>query len=547
MTPGAETRFFDWPPTTDASAYRLTSYTPGFGLGSDGEIVNSPMLPPASDDNLLDMTQEYTLRYFWDFRHPVSGLSRERNTSLQTVTIGGSGFGIMSWIVGIERGWLTRQEVVDQLLISLDFLEQADRYHGVWPHWMDGNTGRTIPFSSLDNGGDLVETAFMAQALLTARQYFNEGTPQEDSIQAKSSRLWEDIEWSWHQKPGTDFLMWHWSPQFDFQLNLPIGGFNEAQIVYILAAASPTFPVDASLYTTGWVGSNYRSFRGRNGIFIPAGPRSGGPMFFAHYSYLGFDPRFWRDDHANYFERNQLHVDYQVAYSVENPENHVGYTEDVWGLTASDDPLVGYLAHEAEENRDNGTVTPTAALASMPFRPRASLNALNAFYSEYGRDLFGPMGFYDAFNPSLNWTANSYLAIDQGPIINMIENYRTGLLWNAFMSNPEIAPALSSIGFEPDSTTVSNTRSVLAKALSVFPNPSIGDITISIPEGDNFQQQDVSISLFTSTGQLAFRQNFQAAKSINVSFPQLPAGNYLLQTTVGGEQFTQPHSISTTP
>lgn len=546
LTPGAETLLLDWPSDLEASRYRITSYTPGFGLGSDGQVVNTPALPAFSEEELLDMTQEYTLRYFWDFRHPVSGLSRERNTSLQTVTIGGSGFGLMAWLVGIERGWLTRQEVTDQLLTTLTFLENADRFHGVWPHWMNGNTGTTIPFSALDNGGDLVETAFMAQALLTVRQYFDGNTPQEDSIRARATRLWEDIEWNWHQRPGTDYLTWHWSPEFNFDLNLPIRGFNEAQIIYILAAASPTYPVDASVYETGWTVPNYRSFQGRNGIFIPAGPRSGGPMFFAHYSYLGFDPRFWRDDFCNYFERNQLHVDYQVAYSIENPENHLGYTEQVWGLTASDDPLVGYLAHEAEEALDNGTLTPTAALASIPFRPAASLAALEAFYRDYGRELFGPMGFYDAFNPSLGWTANSYLAIDQGPIVVMIENYRTGLLWNFFMRNPEIEPTLLAIGFEPDSTTVSTRTPVLAKALNVFPNPSTGTFNIELPAGMTVQAE-VTVEVFNVQGQLAFRQNLQAAPSLFIQLPALPAGNYVLKTLVGDDQFTQSLTLTKTP
>jgi len=538
LTPNAESSLLDWPSDLGPSDYRIVSYTPGFGQGSDEQLISSAALPAMTEEALFDMTQAYTLRYFWDFRHPVSGLSRERNTSGEIVTIGGSGFGMMSWIVGIERGWLTRQEVVDQLLATLTFLEQADRFHGVWPHWVNGSTGTTVPFSALDNGGDLVETAFMAQALLSVRQYFDGDTPEEDSIRTRSTRLWEDIEWNWHQKPGTDFLTWHWSPDFNFDLNLPIRGFNEAQIVYILAAASPTFSIDASLYESGWITPNYRSGQGRNGVFVPTGPRSGGPMFFAHYSYLGFDPRHWRDDYANYFERNQKHVDYQVAYSIENPENHTGYAEDVWGLTASDDPLVGYLAHETEEAFDNGTLTPTAALASMPYRPEACLAALEAFYREYGEALFGPMGFYDAFNPSLGWTANSYLAIDQGPIVLMIENYRTGLLWDTFMKNPEIEPALLAIGFEPDSTTVSTRNQVVAEALTVYPNPTPG--TISVECRDVTIGKVVLLELYTEKGQLAFRQNLRAAPLLQIELPRrIRDGTYALRMQAGERTFTQ--------
>jgi hypothetical protein len=539
LTPRTESLYLDWPSDLNPGDYRITSYTPGFGLGSDGPLVSAPALPAFSESRLLDMTQEYTLRYFWDFRHPVSGLSRERNTSGEIVTIGGSGFGLMAWLVGVERGWLTREEVVDQLLLTLNFLEEADRFHGVWPHWMDGTTGSTIPFSALDNGGDLVETAFMAQALLTVRQYFDGDTPDEDSIRVRSTRIWEEIEWSWHQKPGTDFLTWHWSPDFNFDLNLPIRGYNEAQIVYILAAASPTFPVEETLYETGWIGSNYTNSQSRNGVTVPTGSRSGGPMFFAHYSYLGFDPRHWRDDYANYFERNQQHVDYQVAYSIENPENHTGYAEDVWGLTASDDPLVGYFAHEAEEAFDNGTLTPTAALASMPYSPEACLAALEAFYREYGEALFGPMGFYDAFNPSIGWTANTYLAIDQGPIVVMIENYRTGLLWDAFMKNPEIEPALLAVGFEPDSTTVSVRTPVLAEALHIFPNPSAGVINIEFPE-DFKIQGEVTVEMYDAAGVLAFRQNLKAEARLRINLPpELNDGIYIVRTHSEKQSITQ--------
>ena len=518
----------------DGGLLRVTTYTPGFGLSDGGATVQVGDLPALSDDEALwDMTQRTTLRYFWEFAHPVSGLARERNTSDNTVTTGGSGFGLMAWLVGIERGWLRREEVAQRLLTTLQFLEDAPRYHGVWPHWMDGRTGRTIPFSPRDDGGDIVETAFMAQALLTLRQYFVGATPTEDSIRTRATRLWEDIEWDWHVRPGEDVITWHWSPTQAWAINLKVRGFNEAQIVYILGIASPTHPIPARLYDSGWTGSGYRSFQGRYGIFLPAGPRSGGPMFFAHYSYLGFDPRYWRDDFANYFERNGRHVDYQVAYAADNPENHVGYSSSSWGFTASDDPERGYAVHAADEAEDNGTLTPTAALASMPYRPAAATAALRTFYERYATRVFGPLGFYDAFNPTLQWFATSTLAIDQGPIVGMIENHRSRLLWRLFMANPEIAPALLAAGFTPDSTTVAvQEQQVLAKAaLRVYPNPSTGHVSILLPAANAELGAAYQIELRDVLGRVALRQNLLWTRphdAVELDLGTLTAGQYLL-------------------
>lgn len=524
-----DTLYMDWPENRDAATYTLNTFTPGFGFGDTGITATANALPEATDDALLDMTQEYTLRYFWDFRHPTSGLARERNTSGNTVTMGGSGFGIMAWLVGIERGWLTREEVRDQLLTTLTFLEQADRFHGVWPHWMDGRNGNTIPFSANDDGGDLVETAFLAQGLLTVRQYFHGDTPAEDSIRQKATRLWEDIEWDWYQRPGENVLTWHWSPTNQWAINLKIRGFNEAQIIYMLAVASPTHPISPSVYQTGWVTPNYRNFSGRNGVIIPVGDRSGGPMFFAHYSYQGFDPRYWKDQFTNYFVRNQRHVAYQVAYAVENPENHVGYSANNWGFTASDDPLVGYLAHEAAEAFDNGTITPTAALASMPYDPVECMRALRTFYEVYGEQLLGPLGFYDAFNLNLDWFATSTLAIDQGPIVTMIENHRSGLLWDVFMRNPEIEPMLLSIGFTPDSTSVSSTFSAGDQPnLRLFPNPATGFVTLDLPE--EVASTTSQLEILDGLGRIAFRQNLQQPGLRHVlDVSTWPAGVYCVK------------------
>ena len=451
-----------------------------------------------SDDELLDMVQEYTFRYFWDFAHPTSGLARERNSSGDVVTIGGSGFGIMAILVGIERGYITREEGRDRLLQIIAFLQIADTYHGVFPHWMNGKNGNTIPFSEFDDGGDLVETAFMMQGLLTAREYFDRDDPYEEAVRLGITLLWEAVEWDFYQREESGVLYWHWSPNYGWQMNFPIRGYNEALIIYLLAVASPTHGVSPNLWNTGWTASNYANGNSWYGHELFVGPSRGGPLFFAHYSYLGFDPRNKRDQFANYFEQNVNHTLINRAYCIDNPLNFEGYSEVCWGLTASDNPW-GYLAH-APGSTDNGTITPTAALSSLPFTPQESMAALKHFYRDLGERLWGPMGFYDAFNIREDWFADSYLAIDQGPIVCMIENYRSELLWRMFMKNEEVISALDAIGFEED---VTSTSTVLRSFdIRAFPNPTAGKVRIII---DDELTGEINITLSDRVGKTVIR------------------------------------------
>ena len=408
-------------------------------------VSNTPVFPLIDDEALLTLVQEQTFKYFWDFGHPVSGLARERNTSGNVVTSGGSGFGLMSMIVGVERGFITREEAVQRWIKITDFLESADRFHGAWSHWIDGSTGKVIPFSPDDNGGDLVETAFLVQGLLTVRQYLNETDIVENALINKINILWESVEWNWYQQNGQDQLYWHWSPNFAWQKNLQISGHNETQIVYTLAAASPTFGIDKQVYINGYA-KNGQMVNGNTyyGIDLPLGYNSGGPLFFTHYSYLGMDPRNLSDDYANYWTQNVNHSLINRQHCIENPNNYVGYSDVCWGLTASDNDE-GYSAHSP--TNDRGVITPTAAISSIPYTPEESLAAIRHFYFYLGDKLWGEYGFYDAFNPTAGWTASSFLAIDQGPIICMIENYRTQLLWDLYMSATEVQEGLDKLGF----------------------------------------------------------------------------------------------------
>jgi hypothetical protein len=391
------------------------------------------------EEEWLDSVQKAFFRYFWDFGHPVSGLAREgffhgRNT----VTTGGTGFGMITIMVGAERGFVTREQAAERLLTMVTFLEeQATRYHGIWPHHLRGDTGETLAFAGeTDNGGDIVETAFLLEGMLTVREYFDQDNPVENELRERITRLWEEAEWDWYQQTGDKHLTWHWSKEHEFVRNHKIGGFNECMIAYLLAMASPTHAIASDSYYQGWVGDprNYVNGKSYYGIKQPVGSPMGGPLFFTHYSYLGLDPHALDDAFTNYFDNNRAISLINRAYCAANPRHHVGYSDLVWGLTASLNPY-NYGAHQPDSDADNGTIAPTAAISAMPYTPEESLATLREFYYGKGKDLWGAFGFYDAFNEGADWVAPSFLAIDQGPMAPMIENHRTGLPWKMFMKS----------------------------------------------------------------------------------------------------------------
>ena len=405
-------------------------------------IDTTPKFPVISDEELLTLVQQQTFKYFYDFAHPASGMARERNTSGDLVTSGGSGFGIMALIVGIERNFITRQQGVDRMKKIVSYLETADRFHGAWSHWMNGNTGDVIPFSTKDNGGDLVETSFLVQGLLTFRQYLEPTDTVGNNLINRITYLWEGVEWDWYRRDNQEVLYWHWSPNYNWDMNFAMYGYFEQQITYFLAASSPTHSIPRSVYTNGFA-RNGAIIRNDTYYNIPL--KLGGlfPLFWVHYSYVGLDPHF-SDAYANYWEQNVNASLINQAYCIVNPRNYVGYSAENWGLTSSDNQS-GYNAHSP--SNDLGVITPTAALSSFPYTPVQSMQALKFFYYTMGDRLWGEYGFYDAFNLTQGWTANSYLAIDQGPIILMIENHRTGLLWNLFMSAPEVQAGFTKLEF----------------------------------------------------------------------------------------------------
>ena len=399
-----------------------------------------------TDDQLLDLVQKQTFKYFWDFGHPVSGLARERNTSGEVVTTGGSGFGIMAIVTAVNRSYVSRADGLARMQKIVAFLKNtAQKFHGAFPHWINGTTGVVIPFSDKDNGADLVETSYLMQGLLTARQYFNGAGSDEATLRNDINSIYNNVEWDWFRQGGQNVLYWHWSPDYNWAINMKIQGWDEALIVYVLAASSTTHTIPKVVYDNGWANNGAIKNGGTYyNIQLPLGPSNGGPLFFEHYSFLGINPKGLVDAYANYETQTSAHSLINYNYCVANPKNYYGYSSNCWGLTASD-INGGYTA--SSPNNDVGVIAPTAAISSLPYTPAQSLQALRFFYYKLGDKLWGQYGFYDAFSLNDIWFANSYLAIDQGPEIVMIENYRTGLLWNLFMSCPEIKTGMKNIGF----------------------------------------------------------------------------------------------------
>ncbi len=401
-----------------------------------------------TDSALVTLVQQQTFKYFWDFGHPVSGLARERsNGDNNLVTSGGSGFGVMALLAGINRGFISRAQGVIRLQTMVSFLKNtAQRFHGAYPHWLNGTTGAVIPFSTKDDGADLVETAYLIEGLLCARQYFNANDGAETALRNDINFIWQSVEWNWFRKSNENVLYWHWSPNYNWDMNVQIRGWNECLITYALAASSPTYSIPKVVYDNGWA-SNGGMKNGAvyYGYPLPLGPNLGGPLFFEHYSFLGINPNGLTDAYANYGTQTINHTKINYEYCKTNPKGYYGYSDQCWGLTASDIPA-GYTA--SSPTNDVGVIAPTAALSSFPYTPTESMKALKFFYYKLGDKLWGDYGFKDAFSLHEPWFASSYLAIDQGPIVVMMENYRSGLLWNLFMSCPEVKTGMTALGFQ---------------------------------------------------------------------------------------------------
>jgi hypothetical protein len=537
--------FSDWIGSASISnKYKISAYDIS-NNESQMSVEVSTLTRQMIDSEFLDMTQRAAFRYFWDWGDPISGIARERyepNENDITNTSGGGGFGVMAIIVGIERGFITRDEGIERVKKIVDFLaNKIEKFHGAFPHWFNGTTGKVIPFGTGQNGADIVETSFMIQGLLTARQYFNGSTSNEVFIRNTITQLWLAIDWDFFRN-GSTGLYWNWSPTNGF--NIPNGGtflfhgWSETMITYLLAAASPTHPILETYYRSGWGNNGAIKYAGlpKYGYQLYVGTNYGGPLFWTHYSYLGFDPRGKRDLYANYFVNNYNQTMINRAYCIENPKGYAGYNNFSWGLTASYSiPGVNYQAHQPGLD-DNGTIAPTAAISSMPYfiyeNQNHSLDVIKYFYRTYRDQLWRDFGFTDAFNLGKLWFCDSYLAIDQGPIICMIENYRSQLLWNLFMSNQEIKDVLPKLTFfgDKDPSGTNDQKNIRNDFMLYqnFPNPFNPSTTIRYQLS---APSHVSLKVFNALGKeiSTLINEFQNAGIYNY---QLTTNNYQLKSGI---------------
>ena len=315
------------------------------GSGYPNEIKPVGIIKDLSDSALLDVVQRQTFRYFWHAAHPVSGLALERSNTVlaehywdyineawdepnfsktpfgpDAGAIGGTGFGIMSIIVAVQRGWIGRDTGVGRLIKIADFLITADCYHGIYPHFMNAATGKTIPFDRLDDGADIVETSYLLMGFLCAREYFNGNAAREVYLRKRINQMWGAANWNWHTN-NQNKLYWHWSPNNDFDMNFPVWGYNECLITYIMAAASPNHAISKDVYNGSWVGSTgFKNGSKYYGYVLPLGnydKDKGGPLFFEQYTFQGINPNGLKDSVGNdYFLQGRNHTLINRAYCI---------------------------------------------------------------------------------------------------------------------------------------------------------------------------------------------------------------------------------------
>ncbi len=404
---------------------------------------------------ILDDQQQKALTYFTTFADPASGLAHEGNNRGDGlfITVGGSGFGVMALICGVERGWITRSDAALQLQKAVKFLGKAKRVEGVWPHWLNTNgTARSFGSEQVI-AGDLVETSFMMAGLLAAREYFDGSNAVEKEIRDSTNSFWNTINWQFYTR-GENVLYWAYDEGRPSAGNarwvLPTVGWNEGLITYLMALAAPSAnAISKSVYTQGWLsnGAMYRKTRLQYGYpYTLGGTDKGGPLFLSQYSFLGLDPRYVKDTSAYYWEQQLAHVMVNRHYCLYEASAANKYDSLSWGLSAcygvpgGVGTAASYLAREPDN--DDGVIAPTAAVSSMPYTPFYSLQVLLNLANQ-GANMQGSYGFVDSYSPKDGKKTANNLAIDQGPMVVMIENYRSGLIWNLLMKAPEIQSGLA--------------------------------------------------------------------------------------------------------
>jgi hypothetical protein len=445
--------FVDFEVDNDATyRYRVRAVDLAGRESHDSTTISAT--PKALDDEaFLDLVQRTAFDYFWYETNPANGLIKDRSSDPSLSSIAAVGFGLSALTVGIDRGWISREAGRARVLTTLTFLwnsphgpePDATGYKGFYYHFLDMQTGRRDGDSELST----IDTALLLGGVLHVQQYFDQADATEDQIRALADAIYRRVEWPWMQVRAPK-VCHGWTPERGFLL-YDWGGYNEAMILYLLALGSPTFPIHPEAWAAWTSSYAWETHYGHAFVVFP-------PLFGHQYSHVWVDFRdiqdpYMRDKGLDYFENSRRATLANRAYAIANPHGWADYGENVWGLTASDIPS-SYRARGAPPGEsDDGTITPTAVGGSLVFTPRESLAALRYMYTTYRTRLWGPYGFKDAFNPSIKWFASDYLGIDQGPFVLMLENYRTGRIWNVLMPHAAIQRGLKRAGFMPVTAT----------------------------------------------------------------------------------------------
>jgi hypothetical protein len=460
--------------------------------GPDSAPVEATPVAGAPDVYIED-TARRAFDYFWEEANPQNGLVKDRSRDGAASSIAAVGFGLSAITVAVDRGWITREAAVERTLTTLDFFAtcpQGDAtsgvcgYRGFFYHFLNMQTGHRAGTNELST----IDTALLLGGVLHAAQYYD-GDGAEADIRARADQIWRRVEWDW-ATPRDPLVALGWRPESGF-IGFDWRGYNEAMILYVLGLGSPTHPLDDGAWD-GWTSTydgDWGTFYGYTFLSFP-------PLFGHQYSHVWIDFRDIQDDYMRekgitYFENSRRATLASRAYSVANPRGFPNYSAEEWGLTASDqppnlscgaNPTSGYCAHGAPPAQtDNGTITPTAAGGSYAFTPELSREALRTFYARYYNGLWGDYGLKDAYNVAESWFATDYLGIDQGPILLMIENERTGAIWESFMTHPDVRVGLERAGFDVPAVAEAAHPDTEAAMLALpAPNPTTGAVRLGL-------------------------------------------------------------------
>jgi hypothetical protein len=437
--------------------------------------------PERDGDPFVNNLQRRTFRFFWRTANRSNGLVPDRFPSPSFASIAGVGFALTAYVVGVERGYVSRAQARLRTLRTLRFLARAPQgpqedgnagYRGFYYHFLHMNNGERFGSVELST----VDTAIFIGGVLLAQSYFDANVRSEREIRALAESIYTRIDWQWAMDGGST-LTHGWRPESGF-IPFDWRGYNEGMLLYVLALGSPTYPIDESAWNE-WT----KTYKDSWGQFSGQEFLAFGPMFGHQYSHVWIDFRgiqddFMREKGIDYFENSRRAAYAQREYARRNPMRWRGYDSEIWGLTACDGPANtvqdfhnrerGFFSYEARGTAaphvvDDGTIAPTAAVGSIAFAPEIVIPTIRAFRARYGEHLYKRYGFLDSVNPSftftdvplrhgqivpnLGWVADDYLAIDQGPIVAMIENYRSGLIWTIMKRNPHIRRGLERAGF----------------------------------------------------------------------------------------------------